>query len=114
MRLPVRSGPAKRYGAPSDSISVGLYFDDPSKVENPKWGIGWAVNADADSWGDVQEHARQVQQTFAAADKEGKNIETIRAVQDGPYRDQILKAVACRPYTDDRTDVTLGPCLSSI
>jgi hypothetical protein len=38
---------AQDYGAPSgaEAVAVGLYFDDPSSVEAPRWGIGWAVSA---------------------------------------------------------------------
>ena len=38
---------AKRYPGASDvgaiKLSIGLYIDDPSTVDNPRWGIGWAV-----------------------------------------------------------------------
>lgn len=46
---PERLAPAAAaYGAPegAGALSVGLYFDNPSKVENPRWGLGWAIEAD--------------------------------------------------------------------
>lgn len=36
---------AVKYGCPegTKSVSVGLYFDDPHKKGEPRWGLGWAV-----------------------------------------------------------------------
>lgn len=74
---------AKDYGAPdgADSLSVGLYFDDPSSVDSPRWGIGWAVSAPTyQDLVDVWDHIRLLY----------TGDEQIRLVRIGPG--PILKA----------------------
>jgi hypothetical protein len=41
---------AAAYGAPAgaEALSVGLYFDNPSAIEHPRWGLGWAIQVDND------------------------------------------------------------------
>lgn len=67
---------ARRYGAPSDciAIAVGLYFDDPSAVPDPKWGVGWAVSTS--NFEDVEPIRRLVEDRY-------KGSEAIRAVRLG-------------------------------
>ncbi|KAL3940410.1 MAG: hypothetical protein SGBAC_005042 [Bacillariaceae sp.] len=42
--------PAQVYGSPTGSelLSGGLYIDDPMKDEDPRWGCGFAIQAESD------------------------------------------------------------------
>jgi len=40
---------AVTYGAPkgTEKVSVGMYFDNPSKTDNPRWAMGWVLDPQA-------------------------------------------------------------------
>jgi len=42
--------PAQVYGSPkgAEALSVGLYIDNPMKDDEPRWGLGWAIQAESD------------------------------------------------------------------
>ena len=42
--------PAQVYGSPkgSESLSAGLYIDDPMTDDHPRWGLGFAIQAESD------------------------------------------------------------------
>lgn len=44
------ASPAAAYGAPegAEMLHAGFYFDDPHATEKPRWGLGWAIDADDD------------------------------------------------------------------
>lgn len=78
-------------------LSVGLYFDNPSKVQNPRWAIGWAVQTEpGGKFEDVQALVEQIQMACGLA-------EEIRAVRLGngpmlkgriPWRHMLTPMVA--------------------
>jgi hypothetical protein len=45
--IKMQSEAAASYGAPqgADSLSLGIYYDNPNAVPHPRWAIGWAVAA---------------------------------------------------------------------
>lgn len=62
--------------ATAKRLSVGLYFDNPSKVSNPRWAVGWALQAE--SLDDLKKEVADA----AANQKEDKNeCGSLRAVQ---------------------------------
>jgi hypothetical protein len=64
---------AASYGAASsESLSVSLYYDDPSKVDQPRWAVGWCVAVD-----DFDEAAKKANQAKTCE-------EEIVAVRLGP------------------------------
>lgn len=71
---------AEEYGAPegAEALSVGLYFDDPIAVDEPRWGMGWAVAIG--SFTDLQ----KIQEQVAASFRSNNHKETVRAVRIGP------------------------------
>jgi hypothetical protein len=71
---------SKLYNAPEDvdSLAVGLYFDNPSVVPDPRWGVGWTVAAP--SFDDV-EPIRAAVDTFYEGEEE---IRKVRIGLHGP------------------------------
>lgn len=47
---------AQLYGTPAHAVALGLYFDDPGKVDAPRWAVGFAV--EAKTFEDLQVMAR--------------------------------------------------------
>jgi hypothetical protein len=74
---------AANYGSPAgaDSLSVGLYFEDPNSVEHPRWAVGSIV--DVANLEALEELKKLVQEASTLE-------EPIKAVQIGPG--PILKA----------------------
>ncbi|KAG7354644.1 hypothetical protein IV203_004000 [Nitzschia inconspicua] len=69
---------AQEYGAPegSEAMSIGLYFEDPYSVDDPRWGIGWALGVE------TYEELQAIQEIVAASFQHAS--ETVRAVRIGP------------------------------
>ncbi len=75
---------AKEYGAPegAESLSIGLFFDDPNVVNQPRWAIGWVLSVS--SYADLEVWREKV-----AATLQGSGVQ-VRAVRVGPG--PVLKA----------------------
>ena len=60
----LQAAAAAKYGSPegADSLSVGLYFDDPTTVEHPRWAVGWCIDVD---FAEAQEMAKQMEEITA-------------------------------------------------
>jgi hypothetical protein len=86
---------ARRLYTSSDSedgsVGVGLYFDDPTKSDNPRWAAGFAIQAD--SFDEVQKLVSTVQENSGLS-------EVIKAVRIGKGSN-ILKANI--PYHNSMT-----------
>jgi hypothetical protein len=69
---------AQEYGAPegAEALAVGLYFDDPYSVDEPRWGIGWALGVDS------YEELQAIQEKVAVSFQDTKG--TVRAIRIGP------------------------------
>jgi hypothetical protein len=83
---------ASAYGAPdgAEELNVGLYFDDPCTVDEPRWGIGWALAVtkykELEVW--KQKVAKEFAEKQIGDPTAGKVV--IRAVRIGPG--PVLKA----------------------
>mmetsp|Transcript_10998 Transcript_10998/g.20333 ORF Transcript_10998/g.20333 Transcript_10998/m.20333 type:complete len:294 (-) Transcript_10998:133-1014(-) len=79
---------AQAYGAPegTETLSVGLYFDNPSVVDAPRWGVGWVIAvADYAELAFWRERVASVLHERAPVGEE-----VVRAVRIGPG--PVLKA----------------------
>jgi len=74
---------ASAYGAPEDSedVAIGLYFEDPAKVENPRWAMGWFVAAD--TFEDVQKAAGAAAESASSGDLK-EPLRAVRIAGDEP------------------------------
>ena len=78
---------AQEYGAPegAEALSVGVYFDDPMKVESARWALGWAMSVA--KYEDLEEYKAFVATSFQL---DASKQEKVKAVRIGPG--PVLKA----------------------
>jgi hypothetical protein len=78
---------AQEYGAPvgADSLSVGVYFDEPSSVESARWAMGWALSVS--EYEELEKYKEIVSSRFQT---DASKQEQVRAVRIGPG--PVLKA----------------------
>ena len=68
-----------------DSLCIGLFFDDPSKVENPRWAIGWAVRGTSDiTLEHMQVKLQEQVQKNSGLNKDENEIRVIRLAGETP------------------------------
>lgn len=95
---PLQASAAANYGAPAgaDSLSIGLYFDDPQSTEHPRWAVGWCIDVDFETAQRLAQKMREI----VAGPYDSYNFEAVRIANAPvirgriPWRTTLTAAVA--------------------